>query len=676
MSFINRVSTLSKCGALCMAAFTVIGAGCVDPASKTAADDPAKNSAGTQNIEGIAGAAGPGNGQVTLIHLGDIHGHMLPRANARSDSVGTLEGGLARMYTVVNQIRRDAFDGGINHALVINTGDTLQGSGEALFTRGQAMIDVVNLFGIDANAPGNWDFLYGPGRFIETFAGKNGASPAVNWNALAANLYYTNQFDPAALCGITDTAGNKLKRVLPTYQIRTIGKVKIGILGFTTARAIAAVGPKVTAGFQFTDGNVELPCYVDVLRNQEKVDLVVMISELEMSRDIKLAETYAGVDVILNSDMHERTTTPIVTSKGTIIVEEGQDGTMLGELKLLVKRGQLDKWKWTPHIITDKIPEDAMIAAKVAQVRAPFVTGTFVAGQKVTVGGNTTTLLRPVDEVVATTEVPLHRSNFVTEDMPGVVEGSSHDLIADAMRWAGMTDAAAVRGFRYGTHVPANASITMEDIYHFIPVAAKMGRGTKACGFDLKTQIENSTDGTFNPEPLKWTGGWMFGYSNISFDLDACAGYLGDGALDRGTNIKVGGVLVNTKDTYNKTTLACNSGNPAYSVAGYWFAEDPDTINNCNACRGRLVQVVTNDGKTLDVNPAALPNSNSLLDVTEAVVRYLQAATTAGGVGGVVTASNLPLHRVTVKRLPTINPYQFNMIQPLLGATLATCPTL
>ena len=678
MSLKNKVSTLSICAALCVVGFTVIGTGCIDPGSKaTTSDSGSGTGTGTSNIEGIAGGTGPGTGQVTLIHIGDIHGHLMPRANVRSDSTGTFEGGLARMYTVIDEIRRNATDADGSHALVINTGDTLQGSGEALFTRGQALIDVINLFGIDADAPGNWDFLYGPDRFLETFVGKNGNPPAVNWNPLAANLYYANQFDPTAVCGIADaTTGNKFKRVLPTYQIKTIGNIKVGILGFTTARAIAAIGPKVTAGYQFTDGNVELPCYIDVLRNQEKVDLVVMISELEMARDIKLAETYAGVDVILNSDMHERTTTPIVTSTGTIIVEEGQDGTMIGKLKLLVKKGNLDKWKWTPYIITDNIPENAMISAKVAQVRAPFVTGTFVAGQKVSVGGNTTTLLRPVDEVIASTGVALHRSNFVTEDMPGVVEGSSHDLIADAMRWAGVTDAAAVRGFRYGTNIPVGGNITMEDIYHFIPVAAKLGRGTKACGADLKTQIENSTDGTFNPDPLKWTGGWMFGYSNISFDLDGCAGYVGDGRTERGTNIKVGGVLVNPKDTYNKTTQACLSGNPAYSVAGYWFAEDPGTINNCNACRGRLVQVVTNDGQVLDVNPAALPDSNTLLDITEAVVKYLQAATTSGGIGGVVTASNLPLHRITVKRLPTINPFQFNMIQPLLGATPATCPAL
>ncbi len=631
-------------------------------------------------VAGAIPAAQAGDGKVTLIHTGDIHGHLVPRPNVRSDSTGKMEGGVARMYTVIKQIRANAMQNKVNTSLLINTGDTVQGSGEALFTRGQAMIDVINLFGIDVDAPGNWDFLYGPARFEETFKGANGNLPLANWNALASNLYYTSQFDDTAVCAVKGTdpvtgTVRPFKRVLPTYTIKQVGKVKVGILGFTTARAIAAIGPKVTAGYQFTDAKVELPCFINVLRNQEKVDLLVMISELELARDIKLIEANAGVDVVLNSDMHEKTVQPIVihhaNAPDTLLLEEGQDGTMVGELKLKVQYGKVSEWEWTPHVITSDISEDKTIKAKVATVRKPFLKGSFVTGQQVTVGGNTTTLLRPVDEIVAYSQIDLHRSNFMNEDMAAVVEGSSHDLITDAMRWAGATDAAAIRGFRYGTHVPAGWPITMEDVYHYIPVAAKLGKSPKACGFDLKFQAENSTAGVFHPDPTQWQGGWMFGYSNVSYDLDACGGFAGDGTTERATNIKVGGVAIDPTDKYNPTTQSCTVSPTSYSVAGYWYADDPTTINNCNPCRGRLIQLVKTDGTTVDVNPTALPNSTDLLDITEAVVKYLRE-----GLGGTVTASNLPLHRITVKRLPTINPYPFSVVQPLNGSTPATCPSL
>jgi len=673
-----------------------------------------------------------GDGKVTLIHTGDIHGHLVPRANLRSDSTGAMEGGVARMYTVIQQMRKDSTECKYVHgvrqctdrSLLINTGDTVQGSGEALFSRGQAMIDVLNKFGIAYHAPGNWDFLYGTARFEETFVGTATTPPLANWNALGANLYYTNQFDDSAVCGataaytstdaygVTTTVQRPLKRVLPTYSIRKVGNVKVGILGMTTARAIAAVGTSVTQNYQFTDGKTEVPCFVNKLRNVEGVDVVIMISEMEMSRDIQIAETLAPApDVILNSDMHERTTAPVVAlntdGRKTLIVEEGQDGTVVGKLELEVKHGKITEWEFRQRVITDDVKEDKAIAAAVKKARAPFVAGTFVPGQTVTVGGNTTMLMRPVDEVIAYTQVGLHRSNFVDEDMPGVVEGTSHDLIADAMAALGQAQSASVRGFRYGTHVPPGGGITMEDIYHYIPIAAKLGRTNKACGADLKFAIEQSIGGTFHSDPGLWTGGWMFGYGGLTMDVDGCSGFMGVTPVNpapltfadryrpwstaRGTNIKVNGVAIDDLDIYdnratingvaNPTFQKCLSGDGSdtphdgYTVTGYWYADDKTTINNCNPCRGRTIQVVMNDGSIVQVAgpgaPATAPGSLDLLDVSEAVVKYLR-----GNLGGIVTANNLPIHRLTVKRLPTINPYSFRQIQPLKGASAATCPNL
>ncbi len=673
----------------------------------------------------------PSYDTVTLIQTGDIHGHLLPRANLRSDATDhKMEGGVARMYTVIQGMRKEATECTTvndvkqctDHSLLINTGDTVQGSGEALFSRGQAMIDVLNKFGFVAHAPGNWDFLYGPARFEETFKGSATAAPLANWNALASNLYYTNQFDDTATCGataaytytdpvtgITTTVQRPLKRVLPTYSIKQVGNVKVGILGMTTARAINAVGTSVTKNYMFTDGKIEVPCMVDTLRNVEKVDVVVMISELEMSRDVQIAETVASSpDVILNSDMHERTTAPIVVTRAdggqTLIVEQGQDGTVVGNLQLKLQNGKITSWEFKQRVVTGAIMPNLTIAAAIFKARAPFVKRSFVPGQTVTVGGNTTMLMRPVDEVIAYTKVGLHRSNFVDEDMPGVVEGTSHDLIADAMAVIGQAESSSVRGFRYGTHVPPGGGITMNDIYHYIPIASKLGRTDKACGADLKFAIEQSIGGTFHPDPALWTGGWMFGYSGLTYDVDACDGFMGatpvnptpltfanptrPWSTNRGSNVKVNGVLMDDRELYDNRTASPTfqqclpstgaAPHPGYTVTGYWFADDPTTINNCNPCRGRTVQVVKTDGSIVQVagpgTPAGpLPNSLDVMDITEAVVQYLKV-----NLKGLVTEANLPIHRLTVKRLPTISPpgYNFKMIQPVKGASSATCPVL
>ena len=136
--------------------------------------------------------------EITLIHMGDLHGHTIPRPNLRSDGDGRMEGGLARMFTVINKIRDD--QKGKGGALLINTGDTTQGSGEALYTEGQAMLDVIDMFDVDAFAPGNWEFVYGPERFKEEFGdgtGKNGKGN--RWGALASNLYETAPKDSSGV---------------------------------------------------------------------------------------------------------------------------------------------------------------------------------------------------------------------------------------------------------------------------------------------------------------------------------------------------------------------------------------------------------------------------------------------------------------------------------------------
>ncbi|CAA9892037.1 conserved exported hypothetical protein [Candidatus Methylobacter favarea] len=627
----------------------------------------------------ISGAALAGSGELTLIHSGDIHGHLVPRQNVRSDSTGHMEGGLARMATVISRIRK-AHPG---TTLYFNTGDTLQGSAETLFTRGQALIDVMNLLKPDFNEPGNWDYLYGPQRFLETFAGSSGRPPLLHTKTVAANLYYVCPGIAEPLCPgqVSDKAGksdrpalgvdkkttgapgfidfpstdsttpySKLagQRPLPPYLVKTVNGVKVGILGMTTARAIRAVGPAVTKGFVYTDGENELPYYINKLRNVEQVDLIVMISELELARTIDLASRYRGIDFILNADMHERTIKPVVLKTGTVLVEEGQDGTMLGEIHMKLKKGHKLpgdgklSWTWTPHIITDAIEENAAVARKVAEVRAPFISGTFVAGQTVTIGGNASTLRRPVDTVVGYTAVALHRSNFIDSKTgsPGVIEGSSHDLIADAMRWAAGSDFATIRGFRYGTHVKPGP-VTMADIYHYLPIGARVAKAYPIFGAQLKKQIENSTRGSFSAIPGLWTGGWMFGYSNVTFDLDVYAPY-----GYKGSNIKIGGKAIDPED--EGKYQAPHKPSAPYSVAGYWYADDPATINNCGSCAASAgaIEVVKDE-------------HGQPLDVSEIVVRYLKTLPEM--------TANPPGHRINLRYPLPAAAFNNPEIQPLKG---------
>jgi 2',3'-cyclic-nucleotide 2'-phosphodiesterase (5'-nucleotidase family) len=577
--------------------------------------------------------------QLTLIHIGDIHGHMVPRPNLRSDGRSNKpEGGLARMYTLIEQIRNHADDdrGGSKKpkpnprksTLLLNTGDTIQGSAEALFTRGQALVDVLNEFGIDGYAPGNWEFVYGTDRFKEIFAGPHPLAP---WGTVAANV---RNAPASGNCPDGDY-------VLPPYMIKDVNGIKVGILGFTTDRGPQVVGSAVTAGLCFlssapgTSGTpdvsqveAELRAQVAKLRDVEKVDLIVMLSELGLANNSLLAQRNDGIDVILSSDMHEETKDAVVvdTPGGgkTIVVEEGQDGTNLGELRLTMKDGKLHDWKWKSHVIDATIKPNRKIAKLVAQIRAPFVSGPgFTTHVNPFHGG---TLKTPIDTVVGNTEVGLHRSNFSHEDMPGAIEGTSHDFLTDAFRVVAGTDIGAIRGFRYGTHV-APGPVKLEDLYHYMPIGPRIARGTIG-GQAVKNQVENPADGSLNPDPRNWTGGWLFGFSNVTFDFDPY-----QASPNRGSNIMVGGVPL---DTTKK-----------YTYASYWYNTDPTLINRVAATNIEVAVRDPGTGKALFV-PVAAVGGYEQMDGTEVVAQYLQ-----DNLGGTLQTIDLPIHRVNLlKNLP------------------------
>jgi S-sulfosulfanyl-L-cysteine sulfohydrolase len=503
--------------------------------------------------------------EVTLIHMGDVHGHMVPRPSLHAKTPGATEGGLARMMTAINEIRTRRTRG---KTLLINTGDTIQGSAEALFTRGQALVDVLNRFRIDAYTPGNWDWVYGVDRALELFAG---SAPKAPWNALAANAYFDGE--PYA-----DRTGS---RVLPPYLIREVDGVKIGIIGFTSDRGPQVVGRGVTRGVRFTKGDAELKELVPLLREREQVALVVVISELGLSNNIRLSEETPGIDVILSSDMHEVTNKPFVTRTNTVITEVGQDGQVVGELNLTVTNGRLGAWKWTLHRIDDRVAPDRAVAALVTQIRKPFLSGRDFKPQ--TNPFNGTKLTKPIDTVVGRTQVALHRMNTTTREPPAVIEGSSHILMADAFRHATEADVSAIRGFRYGTVVPPGP-IKLEDLYHFIPIGPQIAKGIVK-GQQLRNQIENSIDGSLNPDVSKWTGGWLFNFSGLRADIDP---YGKPG--ERAVNISV----------FDRATKSFKPLDPAasYTYASYYYARDPDLINTVPATDVTVLK--DKDGQALD----------------------------------------------------------------------------
>lgn len=634
---------------------------------------------------------GKKSAEITLIHTGDFHGHLIPRPNLRSDGDGRMEGGVARIYTKIQDIRK-----GAKNTLLLHTGDTIQGGAEVLFTRGQAMVDVLDNFGIDGFAPGNWEFVYGTARFQELF-GKG------RWGTVSANVRLNKPKDDGSYACPDATKPDQtnlaLEHAVPPYIIKQVGGLKVGILGFTTDRGPQVVGTAVTDGLCFlssapgtakqrdasnalvaiddvSEVEFELRKQIKQLREVEKVDLLVMLSELGLANNSLLASRNNGIDVILSSDMHEETrdAAVVTTPNGgkTIVAEEGQDGTQIGQLKLEIRGGAVKKWTWKAHRIHDGIKEDKKIAAQIAELRKPFVGKTFVPQTNPFHGG---TLSVPIDTVVGSTEVGLHRTNFAHENMPAVIEGTGHVFLADAFRAVAGTDIGAIRGFRYGTHI-VPGKIKLEDLYHFMPIGPQIARGNIA-GQALKNQIENAANGSLNPDPRRWTGGWLFNFSGVTMDFDPYAKLEGKPpfALDNGRafNIKVNGKPLTLKKEDGTTNMA-------YSYASYWYGLDkrdkclvnrvPLAQPNPGECPSLRVAVRDANGKAKFVTYEEWQTTpaGQRMDGTEVVVQYIND--TLGG-----TLKTLEQNRTTLRDKATGQPTTLPApifgnpeVQPLRGS--------
>ncbi|GIT97415.1 bifunctional UDP-sugar hydrolase/5'-nucleotidase [Sulfurovum sp. TSL1] len=532
---------------------------------------------------------------IHFAHIGDIHGHLIPRAHVRDDGNGMKQGGLARVYTLIKEMREKD-----DQLVLVNTGDTIQGSAEALYTRGGAMTEVLNAFGIDYYAPGNWDWLYGKARFKELFVGKDALS---HWHPLIANIYNADD-------------GTHL---VEPYHIQTIKGIKVGFLGFTSERGPMIVGSSVTNGLKFSNGDTEFEKYVQELRPQ--VDLLIVLSELGLAKNIALSKAYPGVDFVFSSDMHEETPREVVLKNGTVLIEEGQDGTRVGEMSVTLRDHKVVGHKFTFHIVDEQIKPDAEITALIEQVRAPFVEET--SAKKYVNPFSKRHLKGAINTVIGKTDVDLHRSNFSDSVMPAVVEGSSHDFITDVFRIQSGADIGLLRGFRYGTHIKTG-NIRREDIYHYIPIGPFLAKG-EMTGQTIKNVIENSADGSLAGDATDWKGGWLFAWSGLHYDLTPNAQ-----KGERATNI-----TVLDKQTGKYLPLDLEK---VYTVAGYNYEEEPNRINKviCDT-----VEPVKND-------------KGEAIEATDAIEEYLK-----------VQHANPELNRIKIIA-PLSKPHYGNReIQPL-----------
>jgi 2',3'-cyclic-nucleotide 2'-phosphodiesterase (5'-nucleotidase family) len=359
-------------------------------------------------------------------------------------------GGYARIAAIVKQIRA----ANPERVLFCDCGDTFHGTYPALQTQGQALIPILNSLGLDAMTA-HWEFAYGPAVFKERAA-------ELNYPMLAINVY--------------EQATKDL--FFPPYSVKEIGGLRIGLVGIACNIVGKAMPPSFSEGLEFTLGREELPPILDVLRTQEKVDLIVLISHLGFAQDMKLLSEVHGVDICLSGHTHNRLYKPARQGK-TLVIQSGCHGSFLGRLDLEIEGGCIVDYRHQLIEVETGIAPDPAIDDLVRQTLAPYQ--------------------EELSTIVGETGTALNRGT--------TLETTMDNFLLQAMLESTGAQLAFSNGWRYGAPVVLG-NVTLNDLYNMIPMNPPVST-VELMGEEIVAMLEENLERTFARDPYDQMGGYV-----------------------------------------------------------------------------------------------------------------------------------------------------------------------
>lgn len=372
-------------------------------------------------------------------------------------------GGLDRMATLVNAIRAERS----GKTLLLDGGDTWQGSYTSLQTRGDDMVTVMNALGVDAMT-GHWEFTYGQDRVKE----------------LRKKLAF-----PLLCNNVKDTSFGE--PVFEGTKIFERNGLQIGVIGQAFPYTPIANPRWQMPDWSFGIDEAGVQKAVDGLR-AKNVDLVVLLSHNGFDVDRKMAARVHGIDVILTGHTHDAIPRTTVVGK-TILVASGSHGKFLSRLDLDVKGKAVvgHRYQLIP-IFSDAIAPDPAMAKTIAQVRAPYV--------------------KDLDTVLGRTDSLLYRR--------GNFNGTFDDLICAALLSERDAEIALSPGFRWGATLVPGQDIRLEDVHNQTSITYPAAYRQTMTGANLKAIFEDVADNLFNADPYYQQGGDMVRVGGMSYSID------------------------------------------------------------------------------------------------------------------------------------------------------------
>jgi sulfur-oxidizing protein SoxB len=381
-------------------------------------------------------------------------------------------GGFAHLATLVKRLRASRPD-----ALLLDGGDTWQGSGTSLWTNAQDMVDAGILLGVDVMTA-HWEMTYGQKR-VQEIVEKD----------------FKGRIDFIAQNITTADFGDQ---VFPPYTLREANGVKLAVIGQAFPYTPIANPRYMVADWSFGIKDDTLQKHVDEARGKG-AQVVVLLSHNGMDVDLKMATRVRGIDAILGGHTHDGVPAPtIVKNAGgqTLVTNAGSNGKFLAVLDFDVKSGKVAdfRYKLLP-VFSNLLPADIEMDAYIKRVRAPFDAR--------------------LNEKLAVTEGLLYRR--------GNFNGTFDQLILDALMTVRGAEIAFSPGFRWGTSLLPGQPILMEHVLDQTAITYPATTVNDLSGEMIKTILEDVADNLFNPDPYMQQGGDMVRVGGLHYTLDPIA---------------------------------------------------------------------------------------------------------------------------------------------------------
>ncbi|MCW8881288.1 MAG: thiosulfohydrolase SoxB, partial [Sedimenticola sp.] len=310
-------------------------------------------------------------GNAFLKHFGmspnsqEAHAFSYLNFDAAAKTYGRV-GGFAHLASFVKRLRSERGDG---NSLLLDGGDTWQGSGTAYWTRGKDMVEACNLLGVDIMT-GHWEFTYQDREIIENIGEFKGEFIAQNVKVTEEALfdYKFSDFD-----GFDEDAGTAFK----PYTIRTVNGVRVAVIGQAFPYTPIANPQRFIPDWTFGIQDERMQAMVDRVRTNEKPDLVVVLSHNGMDVDLKMATQVTGIDVIFGGHTHDGMPAPTIVENSagkTLVTNAGSNGKFLGVMDLDVRNGKLQGYQYRlVPIFSNLLPAEPAMQTYIDQVRAPYI---------------------------------------------------------------------------------------------------------------------------------------------------------------------------------------------------------------------------------------------------------------------------------------------------------------